>query len=123
MNNDSIGWEKYKAIKARFDSNKDDIKKINVREVQLLLNDYLKTQNIAKPSLLHSLILSQALKLYESHKIKDKINTAIDIIAFAKIWNLDYLREGATHDESDFIPFESNEPNPNGKKRKFMSLA
>lgn len=126
MNNDSIGWEIYKAIKALFDAHKDDIKKVNLREIKQLLHNYLKTENITKPSLLHSLILSQALKLYKAHKTKDKVNTAIDIVAFVKLWNLDYLRNGATHDESDFIPFESFEstqPSPNGKKINFMSLA
>ena len=123
MNNDSIGWEIYEAIKALFDAHKDDIKKVNLREVKQFLCNYLKTENITKPSLLHSLILSQALKLYKAHKTKDKVNTAIDIVAFVKLWNLDYLRNGATHDESDFIPFESTQPSPNGKKINFMSLA
>lgn len=123
MNNDSIGWEIYKAIKALFDAHKDDIKKVNLREVKQFLYNYLKTENITKPSLLHSLILSQALKLYESYKIKGKVNTAIDIVAFAKMWNLDYLREGAAHNDSDFIPFEPTQSNPNGKKINFISLA
>lgn len=123
MNNDSIGWKIYKAIKALFDTHKDDIKKVNLREVKQLLHNYLRTENITKPSLLHSLILSQALKLYEAYKIKGKVNTAIDIVVFAKMWNLDYLREGATHDDSDFIPFEPTQSNPNGKKINFISLA
>lgn len=122
MNNDSIGWEIYKAIKALFDAHKDDIKKVNLREVKQFLYNYLKTENITKPSLLHSLILSQALKLYETYKIKGKVNTAIDIVAFAKMWNLDYLREGAAHNDSDFIPFEPTQSNPNGKKINFISL-
>ncbi len=123
MNNDSIGWEIYKAIKALFDAHKDDIKKVNLREVKQFLYNYLKTENITKPSLLHSLILSQALKLYEAYKIKGKVNTSIDIVAFAKMWNLDYLREGVAHNDSDFIPFEPTQPSPNGKKINFISLA
>lgn len=123
MNNDSIGWEIYEAIKALFDAHKDDIKKVNLREAKQFLYNYLKTENITKPSLLHSLILSQALKLYEAYKIKGKVNTAIDIVAFAKMWNLDYLREGAMHNDSDFIPFEPTQSNPNGKKINFISLA
>lgn len=123
MNNDSIGWEICKAIKALFDAHKDDIKKVNFLEVKQFLCNYLKTENITKPSLLHSLILSQALKLYKAHKTKDKVNTAIDIVAFVKLWNLDYLREGATHNDSDFIPFEPTQSNPNGKKINFISLA
>ena len=120
LNDDSVGWEKYKAIKELFGSSKDDIKKANVVAVKTLLNEYLKLQNITKPSLLHSLILTQAVNLYEAHKIKDKPNSAINIIAFCKMWNFQYFRNGATQNESDFMPYISEFK---GKKIAYPSLA
>ena len=121
MNNDEAGWEKWKAIKELFVSNnKEDIKKANVFRVKTLLNEYLKLQGVTKPSLLHSLILTQAVNLYEAHETKDKPNSAINIIAFCKIWDLRYLREGATQNESDFMSYVGEY---NGKKTAYSSLA
>lgn len=116
MNDDEAGWEKWKAIKELFGSNKEDIKKANVFAVKTLLNEYLKLQGVTKPSLLHSLILTQAVNLYEAHKP----NSVINIIAFCKMWDMQYLRESATQKESDFMPYISEFK---GKKTAYPSLA
>ncbi len=116
MNNDNAGWEKWKAIKELFGSNKEDIKKANVFRVKTLLAEYLKLQGVTKPSLLHSLILTQAVNLYEAHENK----TAIDIIIFCKMWDFRYFREGTTQNDSDFLPYIGEY---DGKKIAYPSLA
>ena len=74
----SLGWELYKLCKEQM-----ALDNVNLGAVKLNLNDYLKL-DVEKPSLLHTCILQLAEKLSG----QDGFN----MLAFSRMWNLDYLR-------------------------------
>ncbi|CAM5542445.1 tetratricopeptide repeat protein [Eoetvoesiella caeni] len=84
-----FGWELYRHSKELMAADN-----VNLGAVKRNLNTYLKL-DIEKPSLLHSCILQLAAKLAG----QDKFNMA----AFARLWNLEYLRL------EDFEPFRTKD--------------
>ncbi len=74
----SLGWELYKLSKQIM-----ALDSFNLGAVKRNLNDYLKLE-VEKPSLLHTCVLQLATKLAG----QDKVN----ILAFSRLWNLEYLR-------------------------------
>lgn len=73
-----LGWLVYYALKNTPLSNADDRKK--------LLNTYLKL-NLERPSVLHSLILSEAIKVEQNTPLQFRIRD------FIRLWGLDNLRD------------------------------
>ncbi len=74
----SMGWELYKLSKQLM-----TLDNFNLGAIKRNLNDYLKLE-VEKPSLLHTCVLQLATKLAG----QDKVN----ILAFSRLWNLEYLR-------------------------------
>lgn len=93
----SFGWELYKHTKALADA-----EKLDLAAVKRNLNEYLKL-DVDKPSILHSCILQLASKL--------ATQDGFSILAFAQLWNLNYLRS------EDFDRFRSED------RKEFPSLA
>lgn len=74
-----FGWELHKHSKALM-----AVKNVSFGTVKRNLNDYLKLDNVEKPSKLHSAILRLAAELAGQNKLS--------MLVFSRLWKLDYLR-------------------------------
>jgi hypothetical protein len=74
----SLAWELYKSSKQLI-----SLENFNLGQVKRNLNDYLKL-DVEKPSLLHTCFLQLAVKVSGQ--------AALNIIAFSRLWKLEYLR-------------------------------
>ena len=72
-----LGWELYKLCKELMARDN-----VNLGTVKRDINDYLKL-DVEKPSLLHTCFLQLASKLS---------GNGLNMLAFSRLWNLDYLR-------------------------------
>lgn len=99
----AFGWELFRALKIA--TGKDGSGKLderNVGRIRQYFNMYFKLE-IARPDLLHSCIMQQAIKVAKQGHIK--------ILPFLKIWNIENLRK------EDFVSSRSDDG------REFPSLA
>lgn len=94
----SLGWELFRLLQQSLAQ-----EHINVSKSKRLLADYLKLQQIEKPSQLHSSILQLASRLAG--------NSSFSLISFTQYWQLDFLRE------------EDYQPYVNSQGDKYPSLA
>lgn len=81
----SWGWELYRLIKAELEGAQDDeLSAPNIQRVKRNLNTYLNL-DIGEPSLLHSLMLRQALRLAKGGHLK--------VLPFLRLWNPDLFND------------------------------